>query len=353
MCVGLEETRRTEAVVPSTPSQPVSDADAISDIVIFSSSHHSWTTHVSDTQPSRVLETPHEESQDTPMLDWNADYEMGGDEEGFGPPNRRSTAADTSQREVSHPRMLRTTIARLTRSSATHTLPTSSLPRPSPTYVSVSQHSTPPAPSIPPPDPPFDRFLSQGDLPTVHKPLSGPSAGVFAGCVERLAEAFLAEPSDDTLFNILALPKAGLAPGLKQGLKARLKRYPRVNWPRHEPSDSMTPRTTTAVKDVEKGRLGSAARRLAGVAAVDAVDDEVVASLRDKHSAGAEDPFGPIDGPSSGDIPSQEEIMAAFKTFKPDTSPGLSGWTHHLLATALQVPAFLKAIHTLTGLIVA
>jgi hypothetical protein len=50
----------------------------------------------------------------------------------------------------------------------------------------------------------------------VHKPLSGPSAGVFAGCVERLAEAFLAEPSDDTLFNILALPKAGLAPGLKQ-----------------------------------------------------------------------------------------------------------------------------------------
>jgi hypothetical protein len=45
--------------------------------------------------------------------------------------------------------------------------------------------------------------------------------------------------------------------------------------------------------------------------------------------------------------------MAAFKTFKPDTSPGLSGWTHHLLATALRVPAFLKAIHTLTGLVVA
>ena len=38
--------------------------------------------------------------------------------------------------------------------------------------------------------------------------------------------------------------------------------------------------------------------------------------------------------------------MAAFKTFKPDTSPGLSGWTHHLLATALRVPAFLKAIHS-------
>jgi hypothetical protein len=45
--------------------------------------------------------------------------------------------------------------------------------------------------------------------------------------------------------------------------------------------------------------------------------------------------------------------MAAFKTYKPDTSPGLSGWTHHLLATALRVPAFLKAMHTLTGLMVA
>jgi hypothetical protein len=187
----------------------------------------------------------------------------------------------------------------------------------------------------------------------VHKPLSGPSAGVFAGCVGRLAEAFLAEPSDDTLFNILALPKAGLAPGLKQGLKARLERYPRVDWPRPKPSDGTVPRTTTAVKDVEKGRLGSAARRLAGTAAVATVDNEVVAALQDKHPTGAADPFGPTDGPSSGDIPSEEEIMAAFKTFKPDTSPGLSGWTHHLLATALRVPAFLKAIHTLTGLIMA
>jgi hypothetical protein len=104
---------------------------------------------------------------------------------------------------------------------------------------------------------------------------------------------------------------------------------------------------------VEKGRLGSAARRLAGAAAVATVDNEVVAALQDKHPAGTEDPFGPTDGPSSGDIPSEEEIMAAFKTFKPDTSPGLSGWTHHLLATALRVPAFLKAIHTLTGLIMA
>jgi hypothetical protein len=41
--------------------------------------------------------------------------------------------------------------------------------------------------------------------------------------------------------------------------------------------------------------------------------------------------------------------MTAFKILRPDTSPGLSGRTHHLLTTTLRVPAFLKAVHTLTG----
>jgi hypothetical protein len=108
----------------------------------------------------------------------------------------------------------------------------------------------------------------------VHKLLTGPAPGVFAGCVERLAEAILAEPGDDAHFNILVLPKAGLAQGPKQGLKVRLQRYPRVDWPPPEATDGTTSRTTTATKDVEKGRLGSAARRLAGRAAGGTVDNE-------------------------------------------------------------------------------
>jgi hypothetical protein len=47
---------------------------------------------------------------------------------------------------------------------------------------------------------------------------------------------------------------------------------------------------------VEKGRLGSAARRLAGTAAVAAVDNEVVTALRDKNRAGA---AGPLVRPKS------------------------------------------------------
>ncbi|RSH83697.1 hypothetical protein EHS25_005601 [Saitozyma podzolica] len=80
---------------------------------------------------------------------------------------------------------------------------------------------------------------------------------------------------------------------------------------------------------------------------------EVVIALQERHPAEADNPFGWTEGPGSGKILSEEDIIAAFNILKPDTSPDLSGWTHHLLATALRVPAFIKAIHELTGLIMA
>jgi hypothetical protein len=92
MCEGLEKTKRTSTVVTSRSPQPAPNSDAVSDIDSFPSSHHSRVTHVSDTQPSRVLETPQEDGQHMAMLDWDADYEMSEDEaEGFDLPNRRST----------------------------------------------------------------------------------------------------------------------------------------------------------------------------------------------------------------------------------------------------------------------
>jgi hypothetical protein len=51
---------------------------------------------------------------------------------------------------------------------------------------------------------------------------------------------------------------------------------------------------------------------------VASVDNEVITAFQVRHPAGADDPFGPTEGPSSGDIPSEEEIMVAFKNFKPD-----------------------------------
>jgi hypothetical protein len=42
-------------------------------------------------------------------------------------------------------------------------------------------------------------------------------------------------------------------------------------------------------------------------------------------------PFGTTAGPRNGEIPPEGALLDAFKSFKPDTAPGISGWTHHLL----------------------
>jgi hypothetical protein len=202
-----------------------------------------------------------------------------------------------------------------------------------------------------------DRFLSLAALPTSFKPLPPATAAAFSSAATRLAEAFLLDPSDATLLDFLALPKVGLVPGLRAGqnVKRRLERFPAVDWPLPDTGErpAGSRHALTAAKQVESGRLGSAARILAGQTALAAVNEQVVDSLRSKHPPGAPDPFGPLPGPRSASIPSEDELMAAFKSFKPDTAPGISGWTHHLLAIALRSPSVLKAIRTLTGLIQA
>jgi hypothetical protein len=64
------------------------------------------------------------------------------------------------------------------------------------------------------------------------------------------------------------------------------------------------------------------------------VTEAVVGALLTKHPAGPPSPFGTTAGPRNGEIPSEDTILDAFKSFKPDTAPGISGWTHHLLAVA-------------------
>jgi hypothetical protein len=86
---------------------------------------------------------------------------------------------------------------------------------------------------------------------------------------------------------------------------------------------------------------------------VPAVTEPVVEALRAKHPAGPPLPFGTTAGPRNGEIPPADTLLAAFKSFKPDTAPGISGLTHHLIAIALRSPVVHKALHTLTGLIAA
>lgn len=80
----------------------------------------------------------------------------------------------------------------------------------------------------------------------------------------------------------------------------------------------------------------------------------MIEALRAKHPPGPEDPFGPNPGPRNGSIPSPDDLINALNSFKPETAPGISSWTCHLVKLAInQSPAVLSVLHTLTGFIAA
>lgn len=60
-------------------------------------------------------------------------------------------------------------------------------------------------------------FESLALLPTAIKQLPIHHARWFVAAAVRLAEAYLLDPSEENLFNFLALPKVGLMPGLRNG----------------------------------------------------------------------------------------------------------------------------------------
>ena len=65
------------------------------------------------------------------------------------------------------------------------------------------------------------------------------------------------------------------------------------------------------------------------------VDDETVELLRSKHPVGRPSPFGTRAGSAPSSLPTVDLLRSAFASFKPDTAPGVSGWTPSLLGLAL------------------
>jgi len=79
---------------------------------------------------------------------------------------------------------------------------------------------------------------------------------------------------------------------------------------------------------------------------------DVVQSLQDKHPQGnPTEAFGSAPGPLPAPLPADSTILQAMGSFKRDTAPGVSGWTHHLLSLALKRPLVLEMVHTLVGLV--
>ena len=133
-------------------------------------------------------------------------------------------------------------------SSFTQSTPRTRPPRPTtpprdfliPSFIHSTPRTRPPAaPGIgsDPLDPLLleDRFLSLHHLPHSTKPLFTRLTRLFQQLSARLATAYLARPSANALFHILAVPKVLLGPAMIESdydkVKAMFSNYPNISWP--------------------------------------------------------------------------------------------------------------------------
>lgn len=179
---------------------------------------------------------------------------------------------------------------------------------------------------------------------------------------ERLAKEFLAAPTALNLAYFHLLPKLGLAPALRQGVAAtirRLQAFPRVSWPEESAERLASPssdaeKASTAEKLVEQGRLGTAARVISTSDEVaDPSAPDTLAALRSKHPEGPPRPFGDaVTAPLMGRVPTApngDALRATLARFKSETAPGPSGWTVPLLRTAMRSEAVTDMITMLAS----
>jgi len=192
-------------------------------------------------------------------------------------------------------------------------------------------------------------------LPTTYKQLPPSVAKSFSDAAERLADTFLCgPPSDRDVLNLLCLPKIGLAPGQSLSTKDRLVAYPEVPLPKVPVDSPQIERPPpSAAKQVEAGRLGHAARILGGLSSAPSRTAETIDILKSKHPNGPRHPFGSLAGPAAHSPPSAESIVEALYSFKPDTAPGVFGWTVPLLKLAIRSESFKKMLVVLTSMILA
>lgn len=194
-----------------------------------------------------------------------------------------------------------------------------------------------------------------GTIRHLHPRLVAP----FITKTTELAEAYNKEPSELNLYNILAFIKVGVNPALRNGISATIDRiaaYPNVIAPEPSPHQPPQPdRVKKAKLLVESGLVGKAERALNDAAGVAPLTDDVLRALAAKHPAGSPNPCGqpiPANNPHA-EMPDDEVIKRAVRSFPSDTAPGPSGWTPKLLSLASSSPSFLEFLTTLTAQVAA
>lgn len=197
----------------------------------------------------------------------------------------------------------------------------------------------------------WDRLLELAHFPTVSKPLPLSWKNRFLQVVGRLSDNYLASPSDESLLHLLALPKAGLARALsvaredKSAGETHLQSFPAVLWPlasqfNPETFERSANLSTRIKRAVAMGKLSRASRMLSDESGIAPVDEATLAQLRAQHPSGDALPFADTTLPSVPAAPDLEELLYAFREFKPETGAAVSGWNQPLMKLALQNKSF-------------
>lgn len=82
-------------------------------------------------------------------------------------------------------------------------------------------------------------------------------------------------------------------------------------------------------------------------ASVAELTPEILQQLKAKHPQGPPTPFGQAAGPTPGRAPDADIILKALDAFKPDTAPGISGWSVPLLKMASKRAPVVKFLQLL------
>ena len=185
----------------------------------------------------------------------------------------------------------------------------------------------------------MDKYLSLAVLPGRHRRLPPNLVKLWIATAGRLADAFVNNPSDDSLLDFLALVKVGLVPGMRaRQATAWLAQYPDVDWPKPETASTISRAPAfQAIKYVEVGRPSSAMRALEDKSPIADPTTDTFDALRALHPTEEDAQPIPRTFPCpKASPPEDDDFLLALNTFRKDTAPGLSGWTWSLLNLALK-----------------
>jgi hypothetical protein len=206
--------------------------------------------------------------------------------------------------------------------------------------------------------PAIQTLLAYSKIQVPEKQLHSRQANLFTEAAERCAEAFIRQPGEKALLQLLLLPRV-LGIGLQNNkLASTLRAYPATLPPpleepeRPDSQPLQQPPIKRAITLLERGYVGRAAKALTEPIPLAPNTPETLKTLYQKHPIGDKNPFQGIN-PRPGQVISLEDIQVAITSISKEKAPGLSGWTRPLLDIATTKPnsSVISALRLLTDMI--